>query len=126
MVTDRQISALARQIAEQFSPEQVILFGSYAYGTPTPDSDVDLLIVMPAKGPPVDKAIEIRLAIDVPFSVDLLVRTPAQIKTRLRMNDFFMQDVIEKGRTLYDRSNRRVGRQSRRRPQHGAARTTRS
>jgi predicted nucleotidyltransferase len=126
MITTRQISALARQIAEQFSPEQVILFGSYAYGTPTPHSDVDLLIIMPVKGEPVDKAIEIRLAIDVTFPVDLLVRTPAQIKTRLKMNDYFMQDIIEKGRKLYDRSDRRVGRKSRRRFQHRAARVARS
>jgi len=126
MITNRQISALVRQIAEQFSPEQVILFGSYAYGIPTPDSGVDLLIVMPVKGAPVDKAIEIRLAINVPFPLDLLVRTPAQVKTRLKMNDFFMRDIIEQGRTLYDGSHRRVGRKSRRRLQHRTARIARS
>ena len=90
------------QIARRFQPERIILFGSYAYGRPTPDSDVDLLVVMPCKGRPLDKAHEIRLAVRSGFPMDLLVRTPSDIKKRVAWGDFFLKEVTEKGTVLYD------------------------
>src|SRR5262245_62044889 len=76
----------ARQIAKQFRPEKIILFGSYAYGEPHQDSDVDLLVVMPARDHH-SQAVKIRLAITVPFPVDLLVRTPKRLRERLEIGD---------------------------------------
>jgi predicted nucleotidyltransferase len=49
-ISQRTISSFARQVARQFNPQKIILFGSYAYGKPTEDSDVDILVVMPFKG----------------------------------------------------------------------------
>src|SRR3970040_1856091 len=69
------IRRFARQVAERFQPDKIILFGSYAYGTPTADSDVDLLVIMPCRNE-LDQAVKIRWAIEAPFAMDLIVRTP--------------------------------------------------
>ena len=71
-----RIKDLALQIAREFGPQRVILFGSYAYGHPTEDSDVDMLVVLPFEGKPVRKAIEIRNKLNPRLPLDLLVRTP--------------------------------------------------
>src|SRR5437879_13421146 len=77
----RVIRRYARAIAEEFHPDQIILFGSYAYGTPHEDSDVDLLVVMPARNQH-DQAVRIRWRLAAPFPVDLIVRTPQQMTWR--------------------------------------------
>ena len=104
-----QIQAFSEQIAEQFQPERIILFGSYAYGKPTEDSDVDLLVILPFEELPVQKAITIRQLIKSPFPLDLIARTPEQIQQRLEMGDFFIRDIINNGRVLYEANNARVG-----------------
>src|SRR4026208_1607389 len=73
------IRRFARQIAERFHPEKIILFGSYAYGTPHNESDVDLMVIMPVRDV-VSMSIRISLAFERWFSLDLLVRTPKQIE----------------------------------------------
>jgi predicted nucleotidyltransferase len=108
------IRRFARQIAEQFQPDKIILFGSYAYGTPHAESDVDLLVIMPAYDV-VNQAIRIGLAFERPFSLDLIVRTPKQIERGLRDDDWFLRELIEKGKVLYEAPNRSVGSQGRRR-----------
>src|SRR5437867_831459 len=70
----RAIRRFARQIAEKFHPDKIILIGSYAYGTPHNESDVDLLVIMPCRNA-IDQAIRIDCAFDRPFSLDLIVRT---------------------------------------------------
>src|SRR6516165_7413582 len=72
------IRRFARHVAERFQPEKIILFGSYAYGTPHADSDVDILVVMPARNQ-IDQAVWIDCAIDPPFPLDLIVRTPKNL-----------------------------------------------
>ena len=81
---------------------KIILFGSYAYGEPSPDSDVDLLVTMSTALRPVDQAVEIRTVVDFPFPVDLLVRTPEQLSERLRLGDPFFHEIIEKGIVLHE------------------------
>src|SRR5919205_187899 len=78
----RVIRRFARQVAERFQPEKIILFGSYAYGTPHEDSDVDILVVMPARNQ-IDQAFRIRLAFPRPFALDLIVRTPRRLERDL-------------------------------------------
>ena len=104
-ISRREISAFARQVARQFNPNKIILFGSYAYGKPTEDSDVDMLVVMKFKGRGARKASEILLATDPHFPIDLLVRTPAQIRTRLKLGDFFIREITQKGKVLYEASD---------------------
>ena len=78
----RLISRFASEVAEQFHPEKIILFGSYAYGKPHADSDVDILVVMPAKNE-LDQAVKICLTVPYQFPLDLLVRTPENLAWRL-------------------------------------------
>ena len=100
MIGMDQIESLSRQIAAEFRPQRIVLFGSYAYGEPTHDSDVDLLVVLPFTGRPVRKAIEIRSRVRPKIPVDLMVRTPDQLADRIEQGDWFMREIVEKGRTL--------------------------
>ncbi len=102
------IRRYARQIAKTFRPERILLFGSFAYGTPRLDSDVDLLVVMPAANP-VSQAVRIRCALPAPFAMDLLVRSPENLNRELEQNDWFLREVVEKGKVLYDAQNGAVG-----------------
>ena len=117
MVTRRQINLLTNFIAEDFRPERIILFGSYAYGKPTDESDVDLLVVMNVDGDVVEKGAEIYVAVDKAgaacFSFDLLVRTPEQLHERLALNDFFIREIIEQGKVIYESADAGMGRKSR-------------
>ena len=108
----REIRRFARQVAERFEPEKIILFGSYAYGTPHADSDVDILVVMPCRNQ-IDQAIKIELAYDPPFPLDLIVRTPASIKWRLADGDLFHTEIVTKGKVLYENSDSGVGEENR-------------
>jgi uncharacterized protein len=108
MIEMEQIQALSQQIAEQFKPDRIILFGSYAYGTPNEDSDVDLLVVMPFEGYAFRQSVTIREKIRVGFPLDLLVKTPQKIQERLELGDFFIQEIFEQGKTLYESAHARV------------------
>ena len=102
MVTRQEIQATCDDIVREFAPLQVILFGSYAYGTPTEDSDVDLLVVMDIpKAEFLPQAIEIRQRIPRRFSMDLLVRSPEEIAYRLSYNDWFLHEITERGELLH-------------------------
>jgi len=96
------IHTLIERIVQAYHPERIVLFGSYAYGTPTVDSDVDLLVVLPFEGKGARKAVEILDTVHPEFAVDLLVRTPEQVRQRLAWNDFFLREVIERGKILYE------------------------
>lgn len=111
----RTIQAVATHIAEKFDPEQIILFGSHAYGMPTAWSDVDLLVVMDTpKGKEFEKSLEIRKSMPpLRFGLDVVVRSRKVIERRKQMGDWFLVDATEKGKVLYERSSRRVGKQGR-------------
>lgn len=100
--TPQKIRALGKEIVPQFQTEQIVLFGSYAYGRPSPDSDVDLLVTMDTKLRPVEQAVRIRQVVDCSFPIDLLVRAPKQIKNRFRLGDFFLREIRERGKVLYE------------------------
>jgi uncharacterized protein len=113
--TLEQIQDYADRIAAEFHPEKIILFGSYANGTPNEDSDVDLMVIMPFEGKWHYQAAEIELKIRPIFPMDLLVRTPQKIKERLDLHDFFVEDIVNEGKVLYESRRRRVGAKGRRR-----------
>jgi predicted nucleotidyltransferase len=97
------IRRFARRIAERFHPHKIILFGSYAYGQPHAESDVDLLVIMPTRNA-IDQAIRIELAFERTFSLDVHVRTPYQMKQGLKEGDcdWFLREIMEKGKVLYE------------------------
>lgn len=109
MVSRHAIRKFAGEVARLFKPDRIILFGSYAYGNPTPDSDVDLLVVIPYDRRQGRVALRILEAVDHRFPLDLLVRTPFEVKQRLRWRDCFMEEVLEKGKVLYEAAHPRVG-----------------
>jgi predicted nucleotidyltransferase len=106
MVAIDEIKKFSRQIGEQFHVERVILFGSYAQGKPTADSDVDLLVIGPFKGRSVDKSVEIRMKLRPQFPVDMLIRTAEKVHQRIKMGDCFMREILEKGKVLYEADDR--------------------
>jgi predicted nucleotidyltransferase len=109
------------QVVAKFHPEKVILFGSHAYGRPNSDSDVDLLVVMPAYDM-TNQAIRIDRAVDAPFPLDLLVRTPQYLAKRISWNDWFLREVVEKGIVLYEAADARMVPKGRSRPSRRPAR----
>jgi predicted nucleotidyltransferase len=103
-ITDAKIQRAALKIAQATHPEKIVLFGSFAYGKPTPDSDVDLLVIMETDLRPHARVVQISEILSPrPFPVDILVRTPAEIKERLRVGDCFFQEILSKGKVLYER-----------------------
>ncbi|MGB7156475.1 MAG: nucleotidyltransferase domain-containing protein [Tepidisphaeraceae bacterium] len=121
----RDILAVGREIGRVFKPRRVILFGSHARGAAGPDSDVDLLVIMPHAGDGPTQATAICQAVDIPFPLDMLVRSPAEIRRRVGMNDFFIKEILREGKVIYEAGNRRVGSESRRGLSHHAARLSR-
>ena len=97
-----EIRTVVRQIAERFSPHKVILFGSYAAGQPTADSDVDLLVITDRPGG-ADASLKIRRAIDYSFPIDIIVYNPKQLTARIDSGDYFVLEAIENGKVLYER-----------------------
>src|SRR4051812_16841001 len=85
-------------------PEKIILLGSYAYGTPTENSDVDLMVVMNYRGREHAKALEILRAVRPPFSIDLLVRRPGATSRRYREFDPLVRGTLDRGKSLYERN----------------------
>jgi predicted nucleotidyltransferase len=93
-----------QRIVEALQPEKVVLFGSYAYGRPTPDSDVDLLIIMETSAPDKERYLSVcRLLRPRPFPVDILVRTPREVARALEKGDFFIREIMSQGKVLYER-----------------------
>jgi predicted nucleotidyltransferase len=107
----RVIRRFARQVAERFQPDKIILFGSYAYGTPHEDSDVDILVIMPARNE-IDQAIKIRCEVDAPFPMDLFVLKPRNVKWRLEECESFLTEIMTKGKVLHEKNDARVDTQS--------------
>ena len=109
MTSRREIQRFVDQVVQRFHPRKVILFGSHAYGRPTEDSDVDLMVIMPHRGPGARAATRIRLACPRSFPMDLVVRTPAEVRRRVRMGDPFLREVTSKGIVLHESRDARMG-----------------
>lgn len=105
-VPKRSIRAVAKHIAEKFQPDEIILFGSYAYGKPQASSDVDLLVVMETPKGEVKTSLEILQSLPrITFSIDILARSRSTIEKRRAMGDRFMKEITEKGKILYARDH---------------------
>ncbi len=96
------IRNICNRIAKEFKPEKIILFGSHAYGKPTLESDLDLLVVMPFEGSPLSQSVKISRQLSLMIPLDLIVRTPEQVQERLAMEDFFIREIVEQGKVMYE------------------------
>lgn len=100
----QKIKRVVNKIVKEYNPEKIILFGSYVWGNPGPDSDLDLFIVKKSKKRRIDRERELRLKLfgnGFP-AMDLLIYTPKEIEKRMMMEDFFVNDILNKGKLLYD------------------------
>lgn len=95
---------IVKPLVRSLHPEKIIVFGSHAYGNPRPNSDVDLLIVLKRPRDHIKryKAVS-RIFSPRPFPMDILVRTPREITERLRIGDFFFEEIVHNGVVLYDK-----------------------
>jgi uncharacterized protein len=96
------IRRVCDRIAERYHPKQIILFGSHAWGQPTSESDLDLLVVMNFTGSSVRQAIEISRELGLVTPMDLLIRTPEQLRHRLEIGDSFMREIVTRGKVMYE------------------------
>jgi len=80
------IRKLARRIVREFNPERVVLFGSFAEGTATADSDVDLLVVLSFRGTP------------------LVARRPEDVRRRYTEGDPLIREALDRGKVLYEQN----------------------
>jgi len=103
MIKTEDIKALSKEIARQFKPEKVILFGSHAHGNPRDDSDVDLLVILPFMGSSFRKALDILNKVNPQFDVDLIVRHPDDAQKRYRQGDPLIREAMNHGEVLYER-----------------------
>ena len=104
MIHRASIQKYADAIVREFRPEKIILFGSHACGHPTPDSDVDLMVVMPKRRRTRRAAAEIRVRLGYAgFPLDLLVWTPERLREWFQAGDAFARDILERGLVLYER-----------------------
>lgn len=111
MIDRSEVRGFVKRLVREFDPERVLLFGSYARGQPTEDSDVDVLVIMEhRKRRNTDQAIEIDLRLDREFPMDLIVRKPAEIRRRLALGDMFLKSIMEEGKVLYERRTQRMDR----------------
>ncbi len=103
MVSMKEIREVGQQIGRQFRPDRVLLFGSYADGSATDDSDVDLLVVLPFDGRPFHKSLEILNRLDIRFPCDLIARPPEDVARRYEQGDPLIRDALDRGKVLYER-----------------------
>jgi predicted nucleotidyltransferase len=103
MVNEQAIRELCQRIVQEFQPDKIILFGSYASGKPTPDSDVDLLVILPFEGKNFWKSLEILNRTNPRFPIDLLARRPEDTDCRYREGDPLIREALDHGKVLYER-----------------------
>lgn len=103
LIDPETIEGVAKAIAENFHPEQIILFGSYASGTPTPDSDLDFLVVMESDQPSRKRSIPIRSMFrPSPCAMDILVFTPDEVNKWNGATNHIITEAFLDGRVVYD------------------------
>jgi predicted nucleotidyltransferase len=104
MVAMNQVIELSQRIAEKFHPDKIILFGSHAYGKPSEDSDVDLLVILPFEGSGLRMSVEILTHVSPTFPIDLIARRPDDTERRYREFDPLVREALDRGRVLYERN----------------------
>jgi len=105
MVAEESIHALCHRIVQEFQPERIILFGSYASGAATPDSDVDLLVLLPFEVKSFRMSLDILNRTNPPFPIDLLARTPEDTEPCYREGDPPIGEALDRGKVLFKRES---------------------
>lgn len=104
------IRSIVKHIAQRFDPAQIILFDSHAYGKPSAESDVDLLVVMDKPMDEMETMVEIAQSLPIlAFGVDVIVHSRKTLERRKKLGDWFLLEVTRKGKALYERTDQRMG-----------------
>ncbi len=102
---DRTLNRIVKRLVRRFNPEQIILFGSHARGDARPDSDIDLLVVLPLHGSKRAKRVEMRIALhDIRVPKDIVVATPEELAQRRHVVGTIIKPALQEGKVLYARS----------------------
>ncbi|MBI3600315.1 MAG: nucleotidyltransferase domain-containing protein [Nitrospinae bacterium] len=102
MITKDRIDEIVKRIVENYHPEKIILFGSYAYGTPSEDSDLDLLIIKDSNLPRYKRGREVRRYLrGLKLAIDLVVYTKEEIQKWSDVRTAFITTAVERGKILY-------------------------
>lgn len=99
---EKKLKKITSKIVEEYQPEKIILFGSYAWGEPTEDSDVDLLIVKENRDRFITEQAKIRKIINGEIAADILVYSPEEIEKNLKLGDDFFKEILSRGKYLYE------------------------
>lgn len=103
MITKQQISEVTKRIVESFKPQKIILFGSYASGTPTEESDLDLLIIKDSDSPSRQQNRKVRQIIsDLRVPVDVIVKTPEEFQTYKDIIGTIIYPANKFGKVIYE------------------------
>lgn len=102
---NEKINYITRILVENYGPEKIYLFGSYAYGTPTKDSDIDILVIKESSTPrPVRHSEAGKYFYRIGVPLDMLVFTPDEVEVEKKRSHSFIHDVLRKGKVLYERN----------------------
>ncbi|MBI3335227.1 MAG: nucleotidyltransferase domain-containing protein [Candidatus Portnoybacteria bacterium] len=98
----KELRRITNDIIKNYKPEKIILFGSFAYGEPTRSSDIDLLIIKKTKKSRIERTKELLLMVDNKVPFEPVIYTPEEVDQRAREGDFFIEDILSKGKILYE------------------------
>lgn len=101
---DPKILTMVNKITTEFKPEKIILFGSWAWGKPEANSDIDMLVVKESSKPRSEREYELRtLLFPSEIPLDIMVYTPGELKQKIeRDQNLFLKDIVNNGIILYD------------------------
>ncbi|MEK7103778.1 MAG: nucleotidyltransferase domain-containing protein [Patescibacteria group bacterium] len=102
MVKQSEIQNVVKRIAERYKPEKIYLFGSFAWGEPNKDSDVDFFIVKETSERKFDRQLKVRRIISGDLPADIVVYNNQEIKERVSLGDFFVKKILNQGKLVYD------------------------
>lgn len=104
---DKILKEIIEKLKSKYNPIKVILYGSYAQGTPRDDSDIDLLILKKTNERRIERFVKVKKIIYNPerkISVSPLIYSPTELNQRLEMGDDFIKEILNKGKILYEKS----------------------
>jgi uncharacterized protein len=104
LIAPETIEGVVRAIAENFNPQKIILFGSYSGGSPTPDSDLDLLVVMNSDQPRrIKRSVPMHLMFNpTPCPIDILVYTPEEVAHWNGTVNHIVTEAMTTGKVMYE------------------------
>lgn len=103
MTATKEVDKIIKQIKKDYNPEKIILFGSFAYGRPKENSDVDLIVIKKTKERAIKRMMRMAGIVKSSLGTDILVYTPREWNAALKEGNFFVKEIADNGKIMYDR-----------------------